>query len=73
MFIAIATMLHVLVFKRTRVEGGKVIIVDPETAKYTTGLTRYVNTTAIRRRLNVAVIRRPFCATLNLPLSALGS
>ena len=73
MFIAIATMLHVLVFRRTRDERGEEIIVDPETAKYTTGLTRYVIAPAIRRRLNVAVIRRPFYATLNLPLSALGS
>ncbi|KAI5833905.1 cytochrome P450 [Schizophyllum commune Tattone D] len=43
-FIAIATMLHVLVFKRTRDEGGKEIIVDPETAKYITGLTSHPET-----------------------------
>ncbi|KAL1753005.1 cytochrome P450 [Schizophyllum commune] len=43
-FIAIATMLHVLVFKRTRDERGEEIIVDPETAKYTTGLTSHPET-----------------------------
>ncbi|KAL1659562.1 cytochrome P450 [Schizophyllum commune] len=43
-FIAIATMLHVLVLKRTRNEKGEEIIVDPETAKYTTGLTSHPET-----------------------------
>ena len=39
-FIAIATMLHVLTFEKAKDGAGREITIDPETAKYTTGITR---------------------------------
>ena len=39
-FIAIATMLHVLTLEKAKDEAGREITIDPETAKYTTGITR---------------------------------
>ncbi|KAL1730180.1 cytochrome P450 [Schizophyllum commune] len=43
-FIAIATMLHVLTFEKAKDEAGKEITIDPETAKYTTGITSHPET-----------------------------
>ena len=42
-FIAIATILHVLTIKKMKDENGEEITIDPETATYTTGLARYVH------------------------------
>ena len=33
-------MLHVLTFEKAKDEAGREITIDPETAKYTTGITR---------------------------------
>ena len=41
-FIAIATILHVLMVKKAKDENENVITIDPETATYTTGLARCV-------------------------------
>ncbi|TRM63939.1 cytochrome P450 [Schizophyllum amplum] len=43
-FIAIATMLHVLAIEKAKDAAGNEITVDPETAKYTTGLTSHPET-----------------------------
>ncbi|TRM63938.1 cytochrome P450 [Schizophyllum amplum] len=43
-FIAIATMLHVLTINKAKDAAGNEITVDPETAKYTTGLTSHPET-----------------------------
>ena len=43
MFIAIATILHVLMIEKMKDENGNEITIDPETATYTTGLARYVH------------------------------
>ncbi|TRM58284.1 cytochrome P450 [Schizophyllum amplum] len=43
-FIAIATMLHVLTLRKAKDDAGNEITVDPETAKYTTGLTSHPET-----------------------------
>ncbi|KAI5833904.1 cytochrome P450 [Schizophyllum commune Tattone D] len=43
-FIAIATMLHVLTFGKAKDEAGQEITIDPEAAKYTTGITSHPET-----------------------------